>query len=817
MNPNLKSSLTPNSCTAGATPPSRWNTVLNPTRVVRALIITGVTMVLLMLSVFGLSLSMEHSAQKAAQAISCLSREFSETLERRLAMTRASAGTILDTRRVDGRSGEADDLRAWLADASSRLAGTASDTVTARNALSGLIPAVEQMLSVDRACRSWAEDAQRVDDSRNAAAAMCRADLDRIRALTRASEGKQRLAKVIEIQKIRESSEEDARSLALSFVRSPAFEHNFSQLHGELTDLALLSERLSDCSTRDELLDLSSNQIAPLMGRLRSHLSQVVATSPTDGLLTLEHLDLIQNDLFGAGSVCDAEHQTIIPGQGGVYSWCTERMRVESAKKKLRERLDQSSALVTVVLSSVTQAMHDLTASTTDRTERTSSLAWFSLVLVGAAGLAIYLFLGQRAAIHVRTQVGRIERSNAELTRTTAAAEHANLAKTEFLANMSHEIRTPMTAILGYAELLLDPAQADAERRDSVLTIRRNGEHLLAIINDILDISKIEAGQMSVEMIPTSPTVVLEEVCSLMQVRAASKGITLCKEVSGQLPAGVRTDPTRLRQILINIVGNAIKFTEAGSVKIHVAFQDGPAPTLRFDITDSGIGMNPEQLGRLFRAFSQADNSMSRRFGGTGLGLSISKRLAEMLGGDIVVTSQPGKGSTFSITVTAEVLAKHDESSAQFVIPKNKNAAATITADALAGARILLAEDGPDNQRLISFHLKKAGAQVEIAGNGEIAVNRMADTSKPRIDVVLMDMQMPVMDGYEAARCLRAAGESAPVIALTAHAMDGDRDHCLQSGCADYLTKPIDRVKLIETCARWLAVSRANSHRRAAA
>ncbi len=433
---------------------------------------------------------------------------------------------------------------------------------------------------------------------------------------------------------------------------------------------------------------------------------------------------------------------------------------------------------------------------------------WLWTLAAGMVGMAGFWHLGRRCVVHVRSQMAAMEDSNAQLTRNTAAAEHANLAKSEFLANMSHEIRTPMTAILGYAELLLDPAQQERERRECVLTIRRNGEHLLSVINDILDISKIEAGQMTVEMIPTSPCVVLEEVCSLMQVRAANKGITLCKEITGTLPAGVRTDPTRLRQILINIVGNAIKFTESGSVKIHVAFQDGPAPTLRFDITDSGIGMTPEQMGRLFRAFSQADNSMSRRFGGTGLGLSISKRLAEMLGGDITVSSEPGAGSTFSITVSAEVLAGHDQHSAQFLLPRNRNPETTLPADALAGARILLAEDGPDNQRLIAFHLKKAGALVEIAGNGELAVRRIADRSQPRIDIILMDMQMPVMDGYEAARVLRAAGEAAPVIALTAHAMSGDRDRCVQSGCTDYLTKPIDRVKLVETCARWLAVSR---------
>ena len=764
--------------------------MLNPTRVVRALIVTGVALVLLMLTVFGLSLSREHSAQKTAQTISCLSRELSESLERRLVAIRASANATLDTRRADPLSADAEDTRTWLSETSDRLAATASDTITARTALNGLNPAVEQMLSIKVACDGWLHDAQRVDAEHATAVETCRAEIERLRTLT---------------------------LMPLDAAADPRQERSRSRLHAQLSDLSMLAERLARCTMRDELADLTNRQIAPLLTQIRESIAAFGPGASSAGQITPEHTDLLQSELFGAGSTLDARRNTIIPGTGGLSGWCSERLRIQQARADLRNRLDKSTALAEVVLSSVNSAMQDLNAATTSRAENSSSLAWFSLVLVGAAGLAIYLFLGQRAAIHVRAQVGRIERSNAELTRSTAAAEHANLAKSEFLANMSHEIRTPMTAILGYAELLLDPAQHEPDRRDSVLTIRRNGEHLLSIINDILDISKIEAGQMTIEMLPTSPAVILEEVCSLMQVRAASKGIKLCKQISGRLPAGVRTDPTRLRQILINIVGNAIKFTDTGRVNIHVAFQDSPSPTLRFDIADSGIGMTPEQLARLFRAFSQADNSMSRRFGGTGLGLSISKRLAEMLGGDIVVTSEHGKGSTFSITVTAEVLAQHDEQSSQFVIPKSKLTAPAIAANALAGARILLAEDGPDNQRLIAFHLKKAGAQVEIAGNGDIAVKRLADTTKPRIDVVLMDMQMPVMDGYEAARCLRAAGETAPVIALTAHAMTGDRERCVQSGCTDYLTKPIDRVKLIETCARWLAVSRANNSQRAAA
>jgi signal transduction histidine kinase/CheY-like chemotaxis protein len=427
-----------------------------------------------------------------------------------------------------------------------------------------------------------------------------------------------------------------------------------------------------------------------------------------------------------------------------------------------------------------------------------------ALLAVIPLGLLLYgtSVTRERAAIEKRNRA-----QWAKLLRAGRAARQASTAKSAFLASMSHEIRTPMTAILGYAELLLDPRLSENDRREGMLTIRRNCEHLLSVVNDILDISKIEAGQMTVERISCSPRLILEQVCSLMNVRAASKGLMLEKHIEGSLPAGVRTDPTRLRQILLNIVGNAVKFTESGGVHIRVEYVPG-AEQLRFDVSDTGIGIAAEQMAGLFKAYSQAEVSTARRFGGTGLGLSISKRLATLLGGDITVRSEAGKGSTFSVVILAEAVPGAAEESAEFVIPECV-AKATSMPPSLVGSRILLAEDGVDNQRLISFHLRKAGAQVEIAPNGAAAIER-ANVGRTGPDVILMDMQMPEMDGYEATQRLRAAGCTTPVIALTAHAMGGDRERCIAAGCDDYLGKPIDRSKLLEVCARWLAVAKAN-------
>jgi PAS domain S-box-containing protein len=423
------------------------------------------------------------------------------------------------------------------------------------------------------------------------------------------------------------------------------------------------------------------------------------------------------------------------------------------------------------------------------------------------------------ATIHDRTQqesaradlVGHaheIEVKNRELAEARAIAETAqaqaeaaNRAKSAFLANMSHEIRTPMTAILGYAENLQDVAIDTKERLIAVDTIRRNGEHLLTIINDILDLSKIEAGKMTVEAIPCAPVQIVHEVARLMRVRAESKRLRLTTSFDCPLPARVLSDPTRLRQILINLCGNALKFTELGGIEVRLALRGRTtsAPELVFTVADTGIGMDAGALQRLFRPFEQADGSTTRRFGGTGLGLDISRRLVEMLGGTIRAASQPGCGSTFTFTVPTgplagvELIYGVDEEPA----PTGASPGPQRPLPRLRG-RILLAEDGPDNQRLIAAMLRRAGAEVTVADNGLVACTRAmaAKVAGTPFDLLLLDMQMPVMDGYEAADQLRRDGFDRPIIALTANTMSGDRERCLAAGCSHFAQKPIDRPAL---------------------
>jgi CheY-like chemotaxis protein len=413
-----------------------------------------------------------------------------------------------------------------------------------------------------------------------------------------------------------------------------------------------------------------------------------------------------------------------------------------------------------------------------------------------------------------------------ELREAIIRAEASSQAKSEFLANMSHEIRTPMTAILGYADLL-DPDSnigqplPALQTSDAVQTIRSNANHLLTIINDILDMSKIEAGQLSVECIETSPVQVIEEVASLMQPRAKDRGIEIRIQYETAIPVSIHSDPTRLRQILLNLVGNAIKFTEVGAVTIYAACQP-ELQQMQFRVIDTGLGMTPEQRDLIarFEAFSQADTSTTRKFGGTGLGLRISNALASMLGGGITVESATGVGSTFTVTINTgdlsdcELLAA--DQTPRLANSKNAPQAAQIqkpqTENSLQGVKILLAEDGPDNQRLVSFLLKKAGAEVSLADNGLIAVEMLERASADQLpQLVLMDMQMPELDGYQATRRLREQGFTLPIIALTAHAMASDRDKCLAAGCNDYLTKPLNRDSLLALCQTWTQTNQQTS------
>ncbi|WP_455197659.1 ATP-binding protein [Kaarinaea lacus] len=435
-----------------------------------------------------------------------------------------------------------------------------------------------------------------------------------------------------------------------------------------------------------------------------------------------------------------------------------------------------------------------------------------STILLMVAMVALLLLVGSVIAKRVTHLVisknSELEAKNMELEAAWFEAANATHAKSKFLANMSHEIRTPLTSIIGFAETLAEPNQSQDDLQHAAESIKHSGKHLSQIINDVLDISKIEAGQVELEMIPVSPTAIVAEVANMMEEKIKKKGLKFRSNFYFPLPKVITADPTRLRQILLNLLGNAAKFTSEGIVCINTYYLPEKR-LIKYEVSDTGIGMTPQSAAKVFEPFSQADKSTTRRFGGTGLGLSISKQLAEKMGGDIVCDSIQGVGSTFTATISIgnvgdpELIYEMNEISAVSEQKRDRPQRRKYS------GRVLLAEDTIENQKLISLHLHRAGINVAIVDNGQEAVDAALHN---HFDLILMDMQMPVLGGVEATRMLRSKGYFRPIVALTANTSQSDRETCMEAGVNDFLSKPIDFDHFFAVLQKYLDDEPAEAH-----
>jgi PAS domain S-box-containing protein len=411
----------------------------------------------------------------------------------------------------------------------------------------------------------------------------------------------------------------------------------------------------------------------------------------------------------------------------------------------------------------------------------------------------------------LRASQQQLQQANANLEVSIEKADlmakeaiSASHSKSEFLSNMSHEIRTPMNAVIGFSDLLAGEGLT-GEQEIYVSTIRESGQHLLKLIDDILDFSKIEAGKLETEIKECDLGEILESINSLMRPSVTAKGLDFEILQTSSLPSRIKTDPTRLRQCLMNLLGNAIKFTKSGHVYVNVSLEqrDDNESYIRFDVEDTGIGIQEDEQVHVFEAFVQAESGTTRKFGGTGLGLAITKQLAELLGGTISLSSEVGRGSVFTITIPTGLDISDQDSLDKYDTVKHLQDTEQTETSQQASGRILVAEDDAANQNLFEVLLKKMGCQFVIVSDGKEAVEKI---TAENFDLVLMDMQMPVMDGDEATKAIRKAGITTPIIAVTAFAMVGDSKKCLDAGCDDYLSKPIEYKELRAMLQKYLHV-----------
>jgi signal transduction histidine kinase/CheY-like chemotaxis protein len=586
-------------------------------------------------------------------------------------------------------------------------------------------------------------------------------------------------------------------------------------------ELQLVFERLLRAETGDELMAVRDDQLAPLA--IQAACEQEAETEqPIDRTYDVR-LAQVLHELADCDLTQVGRRGALDCGPEGLLAQLKQRHALRERHDKLATRVEQDLAKLHAATDVLREAELHFTRHAAAETGQVLHRAWRAILLTAALALGFFLGIAWKlpravaaqleavneAAREIELARRKLKAQNIALDQAHKRAEIASAGKSEFLAMVSHEFRTPLTSVLGYCDILLThPLPGDAE--ESVHTIQRNGQHLLSVVSDIMDLSKIEAGKLDVQTGPCSLLGIVRDAAELVAPRCRAKRLSIATHPVGRLPSVVQADATRLRQIAINLLATAVELAETGEVSLTVQCRQGATPSWALSIAVPGVVLSEQQIERLFEPFVNSVAVKGRGQGDTGLGLSISRRLATLLGGEIRVTSDAKRGTTLELTTPIELiegatLADGMEAWANVVahtsLPQNPPLAEQLEpplrpapiASLDLPLRILVAEDGPDNQRLIATVLKRLGAEIEIVSNGAQAVDLALNAQRTGCpyNVILMDMQMPVLDGYAATRRLREEGYDGPIIALTAHAMAHDRQKCLDAGCTDYSTKPL--------------------------